>query len=436
MMQREGSRQMSRVALCVDSESAQRPQVIGLPDEVLEAQSWLELLCDAEEARAALLHAQDVAEAWVVSCNNMEAVNLAAALKADVPQRPVLLVSQEQGGSVRSCAAKAGIDQVIDFAQLTHLYAQRKALRGAAFAPEVIRGNPERPVSRPDLVGLDVFPSEAKSFFLPVVSGSGGSGKSTVSLLMAMLLQRAGLKTLLVDFDLQFGDLDALAGVPDAMGVDDLLRSPARVGQLVPQDGMPALLKAPVRLEDAESLGARIPQVLDAVQGRFDVVVANTGAFWTEVQAQLLERSSKALFLIDQRASSLRACKHALDLCARCGIAASPFVFVPNRCEKGAPLTSIDVSCSLHGATSYELAEGGMEVEEALAEGQPLDLLNEENALVESLDQLLRNVVPAYAQAIERAEAAARKPSLWRRLGFERKKSGEVSGGELEGQSA
>ena len=105
----------------------------------------------------------------------------------------------------------------------------------------------------------------------------------------------------------------------------------------------------------------RAPQLLDQLTARFDVVVANTGAAWAEQHALLLERSSKALFLIDQRPSSLRACQHALDLCARCGIATGPFLYAVNRCSKNALFTSIDVSCSLRGAHVFELKDGGGE---------------------------------------------------------------------------
>ena len=129
---------MSKVALCIDSESIVRPQAIGLPDESLQAQAWLKLLCSAQEARDALRRDAGLScdQVWVVSCDDMEPVNLAAALKADSPQRPVLLVNEDFGGSVRSCAAKAGIDQVIDLAELAKRYAQRKRDFGAKAAKE------------------------------------------------------------------------------------------------------------------------------------------------------------------------------------------------------------------------------------------------------------------------------------------------------------
>ena len=107
----------------------------------------------------------------------------------------------------------------------------------------------------------------------------------------------------------------------------------------------------------------------------------------------LLERSSRALFLVDQRASSLRACKHAVELCARCGIAASPFLFVANRCSKRSLFSSIDVSCAMQGAHAAELKDGGVEVEQALGTGLAYDLVSSRNAFAQSVRDLMGEVV-------------------------------------------
>ena len=139
---------------------------------------------------------------------------------------------------------------------------------------------------------------------------------------------------------------------------------------------------------------AQAPALLETLDGRFDVIVANTGGAWAEQHAVLLERSSKALFLIDQRMSSVNACKRALDLCARCGIAVNPLLFVLNGCGKGAPLSSMDVSCALKGAHVHELADGGADVEDMLAAHGIEELFDARNELVASIEQLLAEVIP------------------------------------------
>lgn len=548
------------VALCVDETSMAHPELIGLAGEQLFAQPWLRLFASGTEARTFLRHDRAVDEVWVVSCDDVEPINLAAALKGDRGDVRVCLVSFQGTGSLRSRASAASIDATLTRQAFVTRYAAFKRVRSAATLP-LDRGaavaaspqdsgplfQPEEPALGPlcgapgadatrsclseipsvapmgsavaegrgaapfsagadrqpaaaplaDAAGCPTpqmgapaaadgapvpppgfsFPSgpaaapagahpsapslsrsagpapsrasgaslgvqqappvpppaaaalpgdrpaafavargsQAGALLLPIVSGSGGAGKSTVAVLSALLAQRRGLKTLLLDFDLQFGDMREMSGQPDALGIDEVLADPARASQLASGTGMPALLAAPRHLEDAESVAQRAPALLDALGGMFDVVVANTGAAWAEQHAVLLERCSKALFLIDQRGSSLSACRRALDLCARCGIAVSPFLFAVNFCAKGAPLTSIDVSCALRGAQTVELADGGAEVEEALSEGRPQDLLEAGNPLVASLDALLSDILPAPEGGAEAAGAPVSRGSRRRR---------------------
>lgn len=536
---------MPLVALCADEASMAHPELIGLADEQLFAQPWLRLFTSGSEIRTFLRHDRAVDEVWVVSCDDVEPINLAATIKGDRGDVRVCLVSFQGTGSLRSRASAANIDATLTRQAFVTRYAAFKRVRSAATLP-IDRGGvadlqdsgplfqPEEPVlpapppsavqgAQPQLAGIpsiaplhpavgvdpaqparnhvspqpvppigaalddaaaDPLPhppagcsadglpqppapasqqaaasphaasaagapvpppgfssppdaalvsgaphqpqfsappapsavaapspigepaafavrqgSQADALLLPIVSGSGGAGKSAVAVLAALLAQRRGLKTLLLDFDLQFGDMREMTGQPEALGIDEVLAEPARLAQLAPAAGMPALLGAPRHLEEAETVARSAPALLAALGGMFDVIVANTGSAWAEQHAVLLERCSKALFLIDQRASSIAACRRALDLCARCGIAVSPFLFAVNFCAKGAPLTSIDTSCALRGAQTVELADGGAEVEEALSEGRPQDLIEAGNPLVASLDALLADILPSTGEA-------------------------------------
>lgn len=536
---------MPLVALCADGASMAHPELIGLADEQLFAQPWLRLFTSGSEIRTFLRHDRAVDEVWVVSCDDVEPINLAATIKGDRGDVRVCLVSFQGTGSLRSRASAANIDATLTRQAFVTRYAAFKRVRSAATLP-IDRGGvadlqdsgplfqPEEPVlpapppsvvqgAQPQLAGIpsiaplhpavgvdpsqparnhasaqpvppigaalddaaagrlphppvgcsaDGLPqppapasqhaasphaasaaagapvpppgfssppdaalvsgapyqpqfsappapsavaapspigepsafavrqgSQADALLLPIVSGSGGAGKSAVAVLVALLAQRRGLKTLLLDFDLQFGDMREMTGQPEALGIDEVLAEPARLAQLAPAAGMPALLGAPRHLEEAETVARSAPALLAALGGMFDVIVANTGSAWAEQHAVLLERCSKALFLIDQRASSIAACRRALDLCARCGIAVSPFLFAVNFCAKGAPLTSIDASCALRGAQTVELADGGAEVEEALSEGRPQDLIEAGNPLVASLDALLADILPSTGEA-------------------------------------
>lgn len=432
---------MSHVALCADMACLQHPETLGLAGENLAAQEWLRLFATAAEARRFLRDDRSVDEVWIASCDDVAPINLAATLKRDRVDRRVCLVAFEGTGSLKSRASAAGIDASLTRQAFLARYAQRKRSALDARCEHEARAREQALASLDGPSGTVMAPpakevpprvwsaacaaSEQEAsgvckragFLMPIVSGSGGAGKSTVSALSALLCQRLGYRTLLLDFDLQFGDMPDLLGVERPPTVDEVLSTPARIEHLAPEGDLPALLAAPRRLEQSEAVAGHASALLDWLLPRFDVVVCNTGASWAEQHAVLLERSSKALFLIDQRASSLRACRHALDLCARCGIATGPFSFAVNRCAKNALFTSIDVSCALRGAPVVELAEGGREVEELLGMGLPKELLSSRNALCGSLETLLRDMLPSAGASPSAAEPAPRRTGLGLRRG-------------------
>ncbi len=272
-----------------------------------------------------------------------------------------------------------------------------------AAAMRTLSGQMQRPPEASPRSGASAFaatPAQGQGqsrqgLLIPVVSASGGCGKSAVALLAAYLLQAAGFNTLLLDFDLQFGDMAELVGVERPLRIDEVLKAPAQLSGLKSEGNVPALLAAPVHVDSAEAVVDQAADLIDGLRTRFDIIVANTGAAWAEQHAVLLERASKVLFLVDQRQTSIRTTRRALDLCARCGIAVNPFVFALNGCGKGAPLTSMDVSCALKGAEVRELRDGGSDIEDLLAANAPLELLDCGNALCESLLSVLADMLPA-----------------------------------------
>lgn len=413
---------MPLVALCADEESLRTPELLGLGGENLLAQQWLRTFSSAKQAREYLKNDGSIQEVWVASCDEVAPINLAAALKSDRRDRRVCMLSAQESGSLKSRASAAGIDASLTRQAFIERYALCKQIAMSAAPPgqqSAHQPSPSassQPVQTPVRTGFaqarpqEVLGAQAlaptyaqaqpygqersRGFLLPVVSGSGGAGKSAVALLAAYAAQRLGKNTLLIDFDLQFGDMAELMGVQQPLRIDEALANPGRLEGFKAQGDVPALLAAPLHVDAAESVVAQAASLIDALRSRFDVIVANTGGAWAEQHAVLLERSSKALFLVDQRTTSIYACKRALDLCARCGIAVNPFLFVLNGCGKGAPLSSIDVSCALKGAHVHELADGGVEVEELLAAHRPDELLSAHNELAESVEQLLVEVIP------------------------------------------
>lgn len=375
--QKDGS--SSRVLLCIDEGRLRMP--LPFLSGFDQCQNpWLVLCAGSVEARR-YASENAVAEVWVASSDEVESINLAAALKADRAQTTIYLIASEKTGSVLSRVHAAALDGVLSQRELEERFAFYQNAGGAVvpFGSDMRGRTPSR--------------SGASGMLLSIVSGSGGAGKSTVSVLAAHLAARRGFRVALLDADLQFGDLHELAGIETSVGIDELVEDPDQLEVLSAADFV--LVAAPRRLERAEMVADRFADILDELQSRFDVVVANTGGGWDEQRLRLLERSMTTLFLVDQRVSSIRACRHALDLCLRCGVATGSFLLAANRCHRRAPFTSIDVSSALQGAHVVELAEGGADVEELLSSGMAQQLIAAGNPLCSSLDAALGEMLPA-----------------------------------------
>lgn len=459
---------MQRTVLCIESESLQHPELIGLEGENLLSQSWLQVFTDACKARSSLREQRALKEAWVVSSDSVEGINLAAALKRDDPQRMVSLVSFDATGSIATRCDAAGVRLVGGVKDFIHLYAQRKCEAGnypkmsvpfnsdndsmleggvevrsndnpvreggaEAWSAEMwgeVPGAPSiktlhieepehqheqwqpslekdsaerrRTVSSPKTQERsDPFARIAHTvpvpahdpFVLSVVSGSGGSGKSTIAASAAVVYQQMGYRTVILDADLQFGDISYLMGRDDALDVVELLAEPERISRIEGSDGMPAIIAAPSRLEHSEMVSDRMSDLLEYLKLFYEVIVVNTGSTWSDRQIQLIERSNATVFVLDQRPSSIRACDHALDLCERCGIATQSFHYVLNFCSRHALLTSLDASCALRGVSVLEVKDGGKEVAELLGAGLPKELILSKNLFSQSMQLLCRSLL-------------------------------------------
>lgn len=302
--------------LCVDTESLRYPELIGLNDEDIDSQEWLETYSSAHEARRALSGAGQKDNVWVVSCDDMEGINLAAALKRDDPSRSIELVSFGGTGSEVGRCQAAGINLIRGKAEFVKRYFEQKneqafsAVREKVSSPvesrdkelsslraaepsvsdfeEVSQGEygnsfePKPESASAKILGAAVSRTEKSTqsgFVVSVLSGNGGVGKSTVAACLAVLFQEKGLKTVLVDLDLQFGDAGFLLGLDDVVGIDELVRQPERINQVKPAGGLPAVVGIPEKLEESEALVVYTSEVLSLLKSRFDAVVVIRGLF-------------------------------------------------------------------------------------------------------------------------------------------------------------
>lgn len=222
------------------------------------------------------------------------------------------------------------------------------------------------------------------------ISGRGGVGKSSLTILAAFDLWRKGLKVALLDMDLQFGDLSTLAGNEPQSKIQRL-----SIEQLCTHRVMlPAIDDALLLIESArnpelaEELIPTIPSLLAALREVADVVLINTSCLWNEAAAILACCVDRLVVCMDQRATSVSAARQVVDLCIRLQIPSTQLYYLLNRCSRIAPLTDIDASLAMGGAKVMTIADGGSDVDELLSLGCPLELLSAQTQLRLSIQEL------------------------------------------------
>lgn len=261
----------AKVLLCADEESARHPELIGLREENLLEQSWLAVRTTAREARDLAAKSASIEEIWVVSCPDVEPINLAAAVKRDNPRRSVSMLCSQPSGSLHSRTKAAGIDETMTHQVLVERYAARKRQVRALASGSHDSKRETGPCAVPHTDSVSPKPvvssGEKRATLITVVSGSGGAGKSAVSVVAAATLASAGIKTLLLDCDFQFGDMRELLGAKRAYGVDEVLSGAVPLSDLPRDEQGLCLIAAPRRLEQSETIVHELPALLDSAIG-------------------------------------------------------------------------------------------------------------------------------------------------------------------------
>ncbi len=165
-----------------------------------------------------------------------------------------------------------------------------------------------------------------------VTSALGDEGKSFTAFGLASSLAQAGYKTLLVDFDLREPSLHNYAGVPNTLGVCELLRGEAdfrKTIQTLP-NGL-HFLSAGKWSDEARqaAVGGRLDALLLRLKEPFDCIVLHGHALLTAAESVEIARRAEVVLLCAQyRESRVPLLKRAAERIASMEIPYSGIVYV------------------------------------------------------------------------------------------------------------
>ena len=198
-----------------------------------------------------------------------------------------------------------------------------------------------------------------------VFSPKGGSGKTVLATNLAAATARAGIDTLLIDLDLQFGDSALTLAVAARATISDLAASPGTIDveklkafvSTDPKTGLD-LLAAPRRPEDADAVGQNeLAAVLAAARSAYGAVVIDTGPLFDGAMLAALDHTDQLLLVCNPEVTSLKNVRIGLETLDRLGFARERVSLVANRLGARGGVDRGDIEQALETKIVYELPD-------------------------------------------------------------------------------
>jgi len=350
--------------------SSSPTKVLLVLEDGLDAAEIEEALPAGTTVQAARLNGRDngrlpladaaEAELMLVACSSDRdnAIELIEATQNELQTRPpVVVIYAGTPNGFMERAFEAGADDLIALPQ------SREQL---AFALEkaLVRGR-----------GAG---SSKAGTMIAVLGPKGGTGKTLTTCNLAEALAAAGSSPVVVDLDLQFGDVGLALGLRPEQTIYDL----AVAGGSLDDDkiesflarhpsGASALL-APVRPDQAASVSPGfLRRVFDLLRTRHDFVIVDTPPAFTPEVIAAIDAATHLCMVGMLDALSLKDTKIGLETLSQMGFDAASVTLVLNRADTSVGISSADVE-RLLGRRPDVLVPSSRAIPTAITEGRTI----------------------------------------------------------------
>ena len=262
-------------------------------------------------------------------------------------------------------------------------------------------------MATPDVAAAPV-PTEPSATLMgrvsSVFSTKGGTGKSVIAINLAVALAQNTLQpVVLVDADLQFGDVALMLGLQpmhtilDAVQAGDRLDADLLFSIMLRHEASGLLvLAAPTEPGSAEQIsGEDLARIISVLRERCAHVIVDTSANFSEVTLAALKEADDILVLASLDVMSLRSARVGLQTMRLLGIPFSRVKFVLNRANTRVGLTEADAARALEmkvdAALPSELA-----VAESVNRGVPVYISSPRSKFTRGIHELASSLM-AYA---------------------------------------
>jgi pilus assembly protein CpaE len=222
-------------------------------------------------------------------------------------------------------------------------------------------------------------PGALYAFYSP----KGGAGTTTVATNFAVVLQRlTGKKTLLVDLDLELGEIALLLGVQPRFNFVDMVQNFHRMdaellaSYIERHDSGVHLLSAPYQPETAEVVtGDEIRKILMFLRRHYDYIVVDTAKSFSPATLAAFEQADPAFIVTNVDLASLRNIQRGLPLLKRMmGRNEDHIRLIVNRYNSASDISLKDVETTIGLRVFHTLSNDYEGVSRSINSGRPIVL--------------------------------------------------------------
>lgn len=182
---------------------------------------------------------------------------------------------------------------------------------------------------------------------ITVYSPKGGTGATTLAVNLAMALHNEDTPTILVDGDLQFGDVAVVLNLQGKNSLADLTQRAeeldfdfvTEVAISHPGTGL-KVLAAPPRPEYAEQVsGEQFSKVISFLRGMFTYVIIDTSSYLTDTTLAAIEGSDMIVLLVTQDIPAIKNARLFMNLARDLKVNPRRILFTMNRFDRRIGIT-------------------------------------------------------------------------------------------------
>ncbi len=245
------------------------------------------------------------------------------------------------------------------------------------------------------------LPAGAHGKIVTVYSPKGGTGCTTIATNLAMALHNEETPVVLVDGNLQFGDVAVFLNEQGKNSVVDLA---PRVDELDPEivDGVllthantgVRVLAAPFRPEQSEGVtGEQFVKVLNFLRRMYSYVLVDSSSTLTDTMLGAIQDASDLIILVTtQDIPSIKNSRLFLDLTDALGVSRKRILFVMNRFDKRIGITPEKVGESFKQEIVAVLPLDERTVVPSVNRGVPFLLNNKSQPISRSILSLTESI--------------------------------------------